>query len=142
MHIRRTKTAFILERSQYKPAHTDANGKHVPAVRGARYIFGLPLNVAFNDLPIEQLALLSESEKMQLNEFLTENGPWGDELLVEAADTLSRAGLTLATLEREGKDKLRVMAKIAKIDQQYEAFFRVAQKCGYKRSRMSSRSLL
>lgn len=137
MYLRQRNSTFAIERAVYEPAIKDDQGTIVKApVRTTAYIGSIAVSARYRAVPDKILERLSEDEKEELRKALASNEPdphrWLDELpsFIGIAENQLRDG-SKALSNPEAKKSME--ARVKRISEAWEKFFRTAQDCGLKR---------
>jgi hypothetical protein len=144
MYLRKRNSNLSIEKAVYEPAIKDQQGTITkPAVRTTAYIGSIGVRTRYSAVPDKILGRLSDEEKDELRKALAHNEPdpyfWLDGL----PHDMGMAALQLRENSRgvaNQETKKLMDAKVKKISEAWEKFFKTAQDCGLKRK--SKRSIL
>jgi hypothetical protein len=137
MYLRKRNSNLSIERAVYEPAIKDEQGAIIKAaVRTTAYIGSIGVHERYRAVPDKILERLSEEEKEELRKALATNEPdphfWLDELpgyMGLAARQLRDNSKGLANPE----EKKSMEARVKRISEAWDKFFKEAQDCGLKR---------
>lgn len=143
MYLRKRNSNISIEKAVYVPAIKDERGTiTTPAVRTTAYIGSIRERTRYNAVPDNILGRLSDEEKDELRKVLAHNEPdpyfWLDGL----PHDMGMAALQLRENSKgvANPDTKKLMeAKVKKISDAWEKFFKTAQDCGLKRKSKRSR---